>query len=276
MLTECPYMLCDYTPGGLLFGMKKLYSTEVCIADGRVFLSVISDDRMRREFILPTGELLSSVGMLYKYAEERGIECVLQGTCAEAELVAKEFSCGYEISDGLFDYVYDARSLARLEGAAYHTQRTNIRKLWREHESWRYERVTKENRADAIEFADRLFSELPSDGTLHFQAGVDIVYDSLSNLEALSLRAGVLYVDGRVEAVCVGYVKHEMLYIHVLRASRKITGAWQLLCSEFVADNLGEIKYVNMEDDLGHAGLSRMKMSYSPIEYIKRARVIIR
>ena len=66
MLCECPYMLCDYTPGGLLFGMKRLYSTEVCVADGRVFLSVISDDRMRREFIMPTGELSSSVEMLYE------------------------------------------------------------------------------------------------------------------------------------------------------------------------------------------------------------------
>ncbi len=272
LLSECGYMLCDYTPGGLLFGMRRLYSPAVCVRDGVLFVSVLSEDRTHREYLVPTKANAQTLDMLREYADMHRLPLTVHGTANAAELTAKHYRCGYELSDELSDYIYDARSLAMLEGPRYHTQRTNIRKLQREHASWGYERITDVNLSDAVAFADALFSQYPDDGSKYYRAGVDIVYDSLFNLERLSLRGGLLRVDGEVCGVAVGFVKRSMLYIHVLRAKREVWGAWNLLCREFVLDNLADIQYVNMEDDLGDEGIRRMKMSYSPIEFIKRAR----
>ena len=277
MLGESNNMLCDYTPGGLLFGMRRLYSPTVCVCEDKLFLSVLSDDRTHRDYLMPVGgDIAESLELLDRYTREHNLPFSIHTTQKYAELAARYFRCGYEISDELCDYVYNAHDLALLEGAKYHTQRTNIRKLQREHESWSYVRINDKNLADAVAFADALFAGQTGDGSRFWQAGVDIVYDALYNLEALSLRSGMLYVDGKTAGIAIGYVKQEMLYIHVLRANREIWGAWNLLCREFVADNLEGVRYVNMEDDLGEEGVRRMKMSYCPIEYIKRARADIR
>ncbi len=275
MLAASKIMLCDYTPGGLLFGIRRLYSPAVCVRGASLFISFLSEDRTHREYLVPTNADEESLELLRDYARANNLPLAVHGTERAAELTAKYYRCGYELSDELCDYVYDAQALASLEGAKYHSQRTNIRKLQREHESWSYERIDESNLAEAVAFADMLFSNHPDDESKYYSAGVDIVYDSLANLERLSLRGGLLRVDGAVCGVAVGFVKHRMLYIHILRASREIWGAWNLLCREFVLDNLADIEYVNMEDDLGDEGIRRMKMSYSPIEYIKRAKTIV-
>ena len=272
MLTASEHMLCDYTPGGLLFGIRRLYSPAVCIKGDSLFISFLSEDRTHREYLIPTNTTEESLDMLREYARMHKLPLIIHGTERATELTAKHFSCGYELSDELCDYVYDAQALATLEGAKYHTHRTNIRKLQREHERWCYEKIDDANLPEAVEFADLLFSGTQDDRSKYYSAGVEMVYDSLANLDRLSLRGGLLRVDGKVCGIAVGFVKHEMLYIHVLRASREIWGAWNLLCREFVLDNLADVKYVNMEDDLGDEGIRRMKLSYSPIEYIKRAK----
>lgn len=275
MLAKSKHMLCDYTPGGLLFGMRRLYSPAVCVRGDVLFVSLLSEDRTHREYLIPTSADAESLEMLREYARAHRLPLAVHGTESATEYAAKYYRCGYELSDELCDYVFDARSLATLEGAKYHTQRTNIRKLQREHESWRYERINGGDLADAVAFADSLFAQYQDDGSKYYSAGVEIVYDSLANLERLSLRGGLLRVDGEVCGVAVGFVKHRMLYIHVLRARREVWGAWNLLCREFVLDNLADIDYVNMEDDLGDEGIRRMKMSYSPIEFIKRAKTTV-
>ncbi len=276
ILEKSKHMLCDYTPGGLLFGMRKLYSPAVCVMGDSLFVSFLSEDRMSREYLIPTCGGEESLELLARYARERRQPITLHGTVSEAEAVARYFQSGYEVSDELCDYVYDAHALATLEGSKYHTQRTNIRKFAREHVSWGYERIDEHNLTDAVEFADRLFLNVKDDGSRFYRSGVEIVYDTLANLDALSLRGGLLRADGKVCGVAVGFVKHAMLYIHVLRADRSVWGAWNVLCRDFVQDNLADIEYVNMEDDLGDEGVRRMKMSYAPVKFIKRARAIVK
>ena len=51
-LKECPYALCDYTTGGLLFGIRELYSPEISEVNDHIFLSVKEDDG-KRKFLMP-------------------------------------------------------------------------------------------------------------------------------------------------------------------------------------------------------------------------------
>ncbi len=273
-LDECPAMLCDYTTGGLLFGMKTLYRPRYAKGKHATYISVRSEDGKKREFLLPIPYSTDAIDELYEYTKRKGIPFVISGIPLNfASHIARHLKCGYTMTDELCDYVYDSQSLATLEGSSFHTQRTNIRKLQRLHETWEYKEITKADLSDAKAYADSLFSNFDAESSKYAQAGKDIVYDSLNNLAALGMSGGILYVDGKAAGVAVGTVKREMLYIHVLRADREIWGAWNLLCREFVAAHADKIKYVNMEDDLGDEGIRRMKMSYAPIEFINRCKV---
>ncbi len=273
-LTECKAMLCDYTTGGMLFGMRSLYFPQYSQGENATFVSVRSEDGQNCEFLLPMPYSTDAIDELYEYTKKKKIPMIFTGlTSRYATHIAKHLRCGYTMTDELCDYVYDAKALATLEGNSYHTQRTNIRKLQRTYESWEYRPLTKHNVSDALGYADRLFADFDPSESKYSQAGKDIVYDSVSNLDALGMMGGVLYVEGKACGVAVGSIKHDMLYIHVLRADREIWGAWNLLCREFVLAHVDKIKYVNMEDDLSDEGIRRMKMSYAPIELINRCRI---
>ncbi len=275
-LADCRSMLCDYTTGGLLFGMRSLYSPQYAQGSHATYISVRSDDGAQREFLLPLPYSTDAVDELYEYTKKKNIPLIFSGLTENfAAHIARHLHCGYSMTDELCDYVYNAKALATLEGSSYHTQRTNIRKLQRTHENREYRKITEDNLSDALAYADRLFSGFNADGSTFAQAGKEIVYDSLQNLDSLGMSGGILYVDGRACGVAAGTVKRDMLYIHVLRADREIWGAWNLLCREFVSAHADKINYVNMEDDLGDSGIRRMKMSYAPIEFINRCRVEI-
>ncbi len=269
-LTDCGAALCDYTTGGLLFGVHSLYKPEIAEGKHASYISVLSDDGDGREFLMPLPFSLEAVDELCDYAKKEGGALTLSGlTEPYAKIIAEHLKTEYSTSDRLCDYVYDADSLAALEGKRYHTQRTNIRKLEKTYKSWEYQSITAENLPDAIACADALFEGLDLQEK-YAEAGRDIVYDSLYNLDALGMSGGILYVDGVACGVAAGTLKHGMLYIHVLRARRDIWGAWNLLCREFVRAHSGKARLVNMEDDLDDAGIRRMKRSYSPIDFIKR------
>ncbi len=273
-LSECKAMLCDYTAGGLLFGIHRLYAPQYSKGKNATYISVRSEDGSSREFLLPLPYSTEAIDELCEYTKRKNLPLVFSGLTEKYAMhIARHLHCSYSMTDELCDYVYDAKALSTLEGSDYHTHRTNIRKLQRMCNSWEYKALTKENIGQALDYADRLFADLDEESNKYASSGKDIVYDSLRNFDSLCLYGGVLYVDGNVCGVAVGSIKQDMLYIHVLRADRDIWGAWNLLCREFVSAHADKIKYVNMEDDLGEEGIRRMKMSYAPIEFINRCRV---
>ena len=275
-LTECDSALCDYTTGGLLFGMRSLYKPEIAEGACASFISVLSEEGGEREFLMPIPFSLDAVDELCAYAKKENAPLTFSGLSEPyAKIIAEHLNAEYSMTDRLSDYVYDAQALSALEGKHYHTQRTNIRKLERTHKSWEYQSITAENLPDAIACADALFEGLDLQEK-YAEAGRDIVYDSLYNLDALGMSGGILYIDGTAAGIAVGTLKQEMLYIHVLRARREIWGAWNLLCREFVRAHAGKAKLVNMEDDLDNEGIRRMKRSYSPINFIKRCRIEVK
>lgn len=269
-LKECPYALCDYTTGGLLFGIRELYSPEISEVNDHIFLSVKEDDG-KRKFLMPISkDSERSLLLLKEYTDKNNIPLTFTAlTESAAQIVSKVLGTECYALDEGYDYVYDANSLAYLTGSGYHTQRTNIRKLEREHGAYVYEPLCEDNREDALSFWRELFEDSVSEHP-QWKAGVEITHDAIAYSDLLGLEGGVLYVEGKVCAVAVGSIKNEMLYIHVLRASREIAGAWNLMCREFVLSKIGRIKYVNMEDDLSDAGIRRMKMSYRPIRFLYR------
>lgn len=64
--------------------------------------------------------------------------------------------------------------------------------------------------------------------------------------------------------------------IHVLKADPEMTGLYQVMLQEFLKDEAGRFRYVNMEQDLGIPGLRKSKLSYHPCAMIRKYTVTLK
>jgi hypothetical protein len=91
----------------------------------------------------------------------------------------------------------------------------------------------------------------------------------LTHLRLFSLKAGALRVDGKICAVCIAEpLNPETLVIHVLKGAQGMAGIYPAVFNEFLAREGTPYRYVNMEQDLGIAGLRRSKESYQPVRMV--------
>ena len=69
MLCDCRALLCDYTTGGLLFGIHSLYSPQIAQGKFATYISVRSEDGAGREFLLPLPYSTDAIDELYEYTK---------------------------------------------------------------------------------------------------------------------------------------------------------------------------------------------------------------
>lgn len=64
-----------------------------------------------------------------------------------------------------------------------------------------------------------------------------------------------------------------MAIIHIEKANPEIRGLYPFINQQFIINAFPEALIVNREDDLGIEGLRKAKLSYEPIDYVKKYRV---
>ncbi|MDE6511354.1 MAG: phosphatidylglycerol lysyltransferase domain-containing protein, partial [Muribaculaceae bacterium] len=68
------------------------------------------------------------------------------------------------------------------------------------------------------------------------------------------------------------------LYVHVEKASRAFEGSYEKINKEFAALMCArhpEIRFINREDDSGDEGLRKAKLSYHPVEILKKYNIAL-
>ncbi len=84
------------------------------------------------------------------------------------------------------------------------------------------------------------------------------------------LVGGVILIDQQVAAFTVGEVVYpDTLVIHIEKGLAEYKGIYQAINKLFLEENPMAVK-VNREQDLGSEGLRKAKMSYHPIDFIKK------
>ena len=91
------------------------------------------------------------------------------------------------------------------------------------------------------------------------------------------MEGGLLRVQGRVVAFTVGDLQGDTLHIHIEKADREVPGAYEMINKAFAADMTTrhpQLRFINREDDAGDPGLRQAKLSYHPLELLKKYNVI--
>ena len=93
--------------------------------------------------------------------------------------------------------------------------------------------------------------------------------------EALQLCGGIYYVEGRPVAYSLGeeLSQGRSFVIHFEKAVQEYRGLWQFVNQAFASILPEQYETINREQDLGNEGLRTAKLSYRPVDFVKKYRV---
>ena len=102
----------------------------------------------------------------------------------------------------------------------------------------------------------------------------------LNNWETIPrIVGGVIEVSGKIAAYTIGELACDTVLVHFEKASLEYSAAYQVINKEFMChmhQEHPELTVVNREEDLNDPGLREAKMSYLPIDFIKKYKVRIK
>jgi hypothetical protein len=107
-----------------------------------------------------------------------------------------------------------------------------------------------------------------------FGLEMDATAGALTQADVLGLKGVVVTVEGTVRAFALGErLNRETAVCHFEKADHFMEGLSQLVNREFARLLFTDCRYINREQDLGEPGLRNAKLSYHPVELVKKFRV---
>lgn len=217
-----------------------------------------------------TGDLVPVIEAMKQHAEESGYPFILRGVASEHIPQLDAAFPGrfeYTAERDFFDYIYSAEKLATLKGKKLHGKRNHINRFVQEND-WSYKALT----ADMCDECMQMLSDWESANSERAGDGADeehiAIERAFAHYDELGLEGGALYSGGRLIAFTIGErISSVGFNVHFEKAYSEITGAYPMICREFirqVLDRHPEILYINREDDMGKENLRKAKESFFP------------
>lgn len=287
-----PNKCCDSIPIDFVF-WQKIHDTRFCLAENEC-LMIIRKERNEPSAVLPLcrEELFPryftvmkdyfnkvlGIPMTAHWCEEEGIKLLRENGLID----------GFSVSEDkeVYDYLYDADSLRTLKGKRFAKKRNHVNSFLKAYKGrWEYRRLSCNDRDDVCSFLETWLSskKSPDEGGITCAASyspeellrieADGIKELLSCPELTALvRAGGIYVDGRLSAFSIGGFNpfEKMAVIAVEKADVGFDGLYQTINREFLRNEFPDAKTVNREDDAGLPGLKKSKLSYMPTGFAKR------
>ncbi len=179
--------------------------------------------------------------------------------------------------EDLKDYLYDAEALRTLSGRKLHKKKNHLNFFLKTFEGrYEYKRLSCADRDEIWKCLDRWRITKGDEVEEHMDYEVEGIHEILKNCSILDVRMAGVFVDGNLEAFTIGnYNEFEnMAIIHIEKANPDIRGLYQFINQQFLVNEFPGVVLVNREDDLGEEGLRKAKLSYNPIGYARKYKVV--
>ncbi|MBC8017496.1 MAG: DUF2156 domain-containing protein [Verrucomicrobia bacterium] len=223
----------------------------------------------RRYCLPPLGGDVSAAGDLLLDA---GLE-LYGGEDACAARFLKNVACEMVEDRDSFDYLYLREELAELPGNRYHKKKNRINYFTARH-SHEVQILSGQHLCGCLQLLDEWGRVAEVEGNRSFGLEMDATAEALARADFLGLEGVVVLVEGAVRAFAVGeHLNRETAVCHFEKADPFMEGLSQLVNREFSRLLFGDCRYINREQDLGEPGLRTAKLSYHPVELVKKFRV---
>jgi len=171
------------------------------------------------------------------------------------------------------DYLYLREELATLPGNRFHKKKNRINYFTARHD-FTVHLFSPCHLCGCLQLLDQWGRVAEMEGNRSFQMEMDATVEALSRAAELELEGVVVAVAGAVRAFAVGErLNRETAVCHFEKADHFMEGLSQLVNREFARLLFNDCRYINREQDLGEPGLRNAKLSYHPVELVKKIRV---
>jgi hypothetical protein len=172
-----------------------------------------------------------------------------------------------------FDYLYLREDLATLPGNRFHKKKNRINYFTARH-AYDVHTYSSQHLCGCFQLLDEWGRVAEVEGNRSFGLEMDATTEALAQADSLGLEGVVITVEGAVRAFAVGErLNRDTAVCHFEKADHFMEGLSQLVNREFAHQLFEDCRYVNREQDLGEPGLRNAKLSYHPVELVKKFRV---
>lgn len=172
---------------------------------------------------------------------------------------------------GQWDYIYDVEELGELRGKKFHKKK-NLVNQFKKLYSYTYEPMTADCVEAVLEMQEEWCMWRECEDSQSLLAENDAIRRVLEQWDEIpSLIGGSIQVEGKVIAYTVAEaINNETVVIHFEKGQTDYKGIYQAINNFFLTDGGSRFTYVNREQDLADEGLRKAKMSYNPIDFVKK------
>jgi hypothetical protein len=181
---------------------------------------------------------------------------------------------GLEFSEDrdAFDYVYKRNDLATLSGNRYHKKKNRANYFATRH-SFTIDKYSDRYYDGTLALLDEWRRIRSSDDSRSLEAEVAASAEGLEKAAQLGLEGVVVLVEGHVRAYALGEKMNSNTSVcHFEKADPFLDGIYQVVDQEFNRLCFVDCEFVNREQDLGESALRKSKLSYHPVELVKKYR----
>jgi hypothetical protein len=173
-----------------------------------------------------------------------------------------------------WDYIYLVSNLSELKGNRFHKKRNLLNQFIKKYD-FKFITLGLEWMDLALEMQENwcIWRDCESIETLGAENRViENIFQHWEDLEGIF--GGGLLIEDRMVAYTVGErISSNTLLIHFEKGNPDYIGVYQAMNQIFTNQVENGLIYVNREQDLGDAGLRKAKLSYHPVEFIRKYRI---
>ena len=268
-LLESYFKKSEYMGSAYCFGLNyiwRLMSNPYFAVSGS-FLVMRFGEKGDYIFTFPTGDgdVKPVLDELIEYAESEDTPFKISAEKPAVDILNELYPERFDIAEqrDYFDYIYDSKKLASLSGKKYHSKRNFVSRFFKQ--GGIYEEITAENLEECREMSKewcRRYDDGTNDSLTEETCAVKQCIDHFFDL---NMQGGLLRLDGKVVAFCIGEEMNDREFIvHVEKAFHDVDGAYAAINNSFAKTLCDKYEYINREDDTGDEGLRKAKLSYKP------------
>lgn len=172
------------------------------------------------------------------------------------------------------DYLYLRQDLAELHGHRYHKKKNRLDLFTRHHPHHRVVTYCDGCRDGCLQLVDAwLQRHADQADSASLLPEAEATREALLSATLLGLEGVVVLVEGTVAAFALGErLNRETAVCHFEKNDPQYEGLAQLVDRDFNRLLFTDCTYVNREQDLGAPGLRAAKLSYHPVELVRKYR----
>jgi hypothetical protein len=175
-----------------------------------------------------------------------------------------------------WDYLYNVTDLVELKGNRYHKKKNLLNQFGRKYD-FTYQSFGAEmvDQAMAMQTDWCTWRDCESSDILSSENRA--IFKILKEWRQLAgLFGGALMVDGSMVAYTVAEaLTADTLLIHFEKGDTAYKGIYQAINQKFLANSASPYTFVNREQDLNDEGLRKAKLSYHPVDYLRKYRITL-